>query len=136
MNVPLPQPTWPWAVVEITADAVGEDRSGLLLSAYRASRAGVVGLALRGVTPASVDHVLDGVVDSRDTAVKGVVFLDAAEEATLLAAASHAKLVVAATPRLRERLRAHGIRAVEPHDAEFYLSEAGSARRAPALPAA
>ena len=128
MNFPLP--LWPWAVVEITAETAADDRRGLILAAYRASRAGVVGLALRGVTPEAIDDVLDGVVDvARDGELKGVVYLDGTDEAALLAAAAHAGLVVASTTRFRERLSERGIAAVGPRDARSLLGSAAAGRR-------
>ena len=128
MNFPLP--LWPWAVVEITADSTVEDRCGLILAAYRASRAGVVGLALRGVTPESVDDVLDQVVDPRrDGDLKGVVYLDVSDETALLSAAAHAGVVIASTARFRARLEERGIRPVAPHDAGSFLHGAAAATR-------
>jgi hypothetical protein len=68
-------------------------------------------MALRGVTRQLVDRALDSVVDIRNDRFRGVVYVDADESTEdLLAAASHASVVVASTERFRDALIDRGIR--------------------------
>jgi hypothetical protein len=103
----------PWALIEIGCETEEAERMVLIRAAYRSSRAGIVALALRGVTAQSVDRVLDGVVDAREGAVKGVVYLNGNDERALFSAAADAAVVVASTERFRRALAAHGIVAVD-----------------------
>ena len=107
MNLPYAVNRWPWAVVEVAADGESEV-TRRVRDAYLASRAGVVGLVLRGVTRARVDRMLDDVVDTRDSRLQGVVYLDASDDA-VVQAASHAGVVVASTDGFRALLDSRGI---------------------------
>jgi hypothetical protein len=112
MSLPDSGPPRPWAVVEIAHESGEDERARLIRAAYRSSGSGLVALALRGVTREAVDRALDGVVDARNGALKGVVYLDAAHDAELLATAAQASIVIASTENFRARLRAHGVVAV------------------------
>lgn len=107
----------PWAIVEITNGAGERERTELIRAAYRSSRSGVVALALRGITRQSVDRALDAVVDMRQDRVRGVVYFDAEQTGEdLLAAASHAAVVIAATEDFRAELLRYGIEAIGVED--------------------
>lgn len=68
------------AVVDITAEPAGCTLEELVVSAYRASRDGVVVLVLSGVSPAEVDRILDPVVPSMPLTIPGVRYLQATDE--------------------------------------------------------
>jgi hypothetical protein len=112
MNLPL-RSGGTWALVEVGSETEEAERIALIRAAYRSSRAGIVALALRGVSIQSVDRALDEVVDARDDAVKGVVYLNGDDERALFAAAADAAVVLASTERFRVELAERGIAAVE-----------------------
>lgn len=99
------------AVVEVMRDAGGRLPVPLVLAAYRASRAGLVALALNAVTRREIDLVLDAVVlGSPAGGLHGVVYIDVANDETL-AAARGAAVVIAASDTFRLQLDARGIAA-------------------------
>jgi hypothetical protein len=109
--------TRPWAIVEIADGSDESERTELIRAAYRSSRWGLVALALRGVTREVADRALDLVVDARSDQSRGVVYMDADDtRADLMAAASHASIVVASTEGFRVELLKHGIKAVGVED--------------------
>jgi hypothetical protein len=115
----------PWAIVEITSGSSERERTELIRAAYRSSRSGVVALALRGVTRQIVDRALDPVVDTRGDQVRGVVYMDAEQpEADLIAAATHASVVIAATESFRTELLRYGIEAIGVEDGARVLRDA------------
>ena len=111
MNPPFPVPAWPWAVVEVAADETRERSAELIRAAYRASRSGVVVVALRGITSDAADRLLDDIVDPTDPTFQGVLYLDAADERALLAAGAHAGVVIAVTDTFRRQLDGAGLAA-------------------------
>lgn len=113
----------PWAIVEIAAASDESQRVGMIRAAYHLSAAGLVALALRGVTRHHVDRALDPVVDTHRDRNTGVVYLDADEtKEDLLAAATYASVVIACTEGFRAELARHGIRAVDARDGAQLLS--------------
>ena len=98
------------AVVEITRDASGRLPVPLVLAAWRASRAGLVALALNAVSRREIDGILDPVVRGvAGGAVHGVIYMDGADDT--LAAARSAAVVIAASEGFRLQLEARGIAA-------------------------
>jgi hypothetical protein len=97
------------AVLEIVTEPGRELPSALIEAAYSASRAGIVVLALRGVTPDIVDRVLDPLVVDIGREIHGVVYIDANDLASVVDVATRARLVMAVSPELRESLRAREI---------------------------
>jgi hypothetical protein len=120
--------------VEIALGSDERERTELIQASYRLSRAGLVALALRGVTPQAVDRALDPVVDVRNDSRMGVVYLDAdSRSEDVRSVAAHASLVVACTDAFRAELLRYGIEAERAEDgirALFALS--GLHRKEPA----
>lgn len=131
MDQALPTTIMPWAIVEIPGEFDPNMRRDLIEAAYRSSVRGVVGLVLRGLSRQSADHLLNEVVSAHGNE-KGVVYL--VDEERMLAAASRARFVVAATSGFRSRLVAHGISPIEPAEADAFLRASASLAPTP-LPA-
>lgn len=112
----------PWALVEIGSEMDEAERAELIRAAYLSSRAGVVVLVLRGVSPRSVDRVLDEVVNVREGGIRGVVYLNGDDEPAVLAAAANAAHVIASTERFRLVLDERGIPVVESTERARILS--------------
>lgn len=112
------------AVLEIAPEPSGALPTGLLAAAYRASSVGYVILVLRGVSPQSVDRVLDPLVaSSRNWRLNGVVYVDACDEQFVCSAAKRARIVVAWSDELRAQLDAREIPYADLQTAMERLSE-------------
>lgn len=122
-------------VVEITRDAAGRLPVPLVLAAYRASRAGVVALALNAVSRREVDHLLDAVVHGASGgAVHGVVYMDGIDSEGTLSASHGASVVLAASDAFRLQLAARGIPAVPAAAGTAILDSIASGGTADQLP--
>lgn len=122
-------------VVEITRDAAGRLPVPLVLAAYRASRAGVVALALNAVSRREVDQVLDAVVHGAASgAVHGVVYMDGIGSEGTLSASRSAAVVLAASDAFRLQLDARGIAAAPAAAGTAILDSIASGSTADQLP--
>ena len=124
MKTPHPRPQWPWAIIEICSDDSPDD-TRLIVAGYQASRSGVVGLALRGVSTASVDRVLDAIVDPRDASLHGVIYLDGNDERAVAPAVAHAGVVIAASDDFRHQVEELGVSALDPDQGHILLALTG-----------
>jgi hypothetical protein len=129
VRTPYARVQWPWAIIEICSDDAPED-TRLIVAGYRASRSGVVGLALRGVTAASVDRVLDAIVDPRDASLHGVVYLDGNDRQAVGPAVAHAGVVIAASDDFRHQIAELGVAALDPDQGRILLALTGASRAA------
>ena len=124
-------------VVEVTRDAAGRLPVPLMLAAWRASRAGVVALALNAVSRREVDLVLDAVVRGASSgAVHGVAYMDGIASEGTLAASRDASVVLAASEAFRLQLEARGIAAVPAAAGIAILESIASGSTADHLPQA
>lgn len=124
MTPSYPRPVWPWAIIEICSDDSPED-CRLIVAGYRASRSGVVALALRGVSAASVDRVLDDVIDPRDLSLQGVIYLDGNDRRAVAPAVAHAGVVIAATDDFRHQVEELGVSALDFEQGSILLALTG-----------
>jgi len=98
-------------LVELTSEIPRDIRERLATGAYRASTAGMVGIALNGLSAGEVNRCLDTVVASETAYVHGVWFLDGAVVTErLLTLARDATFVVAESEAFRGALEQAGIR--------------------------
>ena len=114
-------PTWPWAVVEITAGESRERSAELIRAAYRASRSGVVAVALRGVSSHAADRLLDDIVDPTDPTVQGILYVDADDAIRLTGMLAHARCAIGSSAPFRAIAHGLPVRAFDAHHAELGL---------------
>jgi hypothetical protein len=98
------------AVLEVGRQPDGALQSPLIAAAYHASRAARVLLVLDRVSRAEVDKVLDSVVTASELNRPGVLYADGEDDATVLAAATHARRIFASSDGFRAKLDARGLR--------------------------
>ena len=132
MRQPHTRSSAPWAIVEIAGEFDPAERRGLIEAAYRSSRSGLVGLALRGVSRQAVDRVLDDVVDMRNAEL-GVIYIDGEDESALLDLAARAQLVIAATARFHAQLGERGIVALGVREGTPFLARSARGDRLAAV---
>lgn len=104
------------SVVEIdrrTDEALIE---ALLAATYRASERESSAVLLRGVRTETADRMLDPVVSRQGPGAAGLRYLDEQEEDHYVEAASRAKIIVASTPGLRDRLTSRGLSPLGPRE--------------------
>ena len=89
------------AVVEIVPTADGKLPECLLWNAYRASRSGVIALALTDVTVEAVNRVMDGIVPHFPLDIPGVVYIDAQNRPLLAWVLDQAELIFGQTNEFR-----------------------------------
>jgi hypothetical protein len=109
------------ALLEIRREPDGQIPASLISAAYRASRSSSIMLALDSITPKEIDRVLDPVVETNGYHVRGVVYVDARDEAAIVVAAA-ASRVFASSQSFRARLRARGVSYQDVSRAESVLS--------------
>lgn len=97
------------ALIEVTPLPEGGAPAELLATCYRASRAGVIVLLLRGLDRYVADAALNPVVARCGLEVYGVIYLDEDEEDLALEVALRTPLVVASTERFSELLTGRAI---------------------------
>ena len=105
------QPTAPpvAALLEIGRDESGNLPQALISVAYNASRTRPVMLVLDAVTPREVDALLDPIVTSTYRDYRGVIYASARDERAVLAGASVAVHVFAASAGFMAKLMSWGI---------------------------
>ena len=81
------------AVLEIVPGPDGRPPENLLWNAYRASQSGVIVFALNGVTVASVNKVMDGIVPHFPLNIPGVLYIDAQDRCLLTWVLNRAKMI-------------------------------------------
>lgn len=97
------------AIVEITRHADGMLPTALIAAAYRASAAAPILLVLRDVEVETIDRILDPLVANASSPVQGVVYVDAADESRITAAARQARFAVPTTQSLSLLLASMGL---------------------------
>ena len=96
-------------MVEIALDA-GRLPVDLIADAYLASRTTTIGFVLgEGVVRDQVDAVLDPLVATTCSTVRGVLYLDYRDRLAVLTAIRQARIVVAATQRFGEQCARAGV---------------------------
>ena len=102
--------TPPAALLEIGRDQNGNIPGDLISAAYRASRNKPVMLVLDCITPREVDAVLDPMVGATYREHRGaVLYANSGDDQAVLAGATAASRVFAATASFRAKLRSWGI---------------------------
>ena len=97
------------ALLEIGRDESGNIPRALISAAYKASRTRPVMLVLDAVTPLEIDAVLDPIVTSTYRDHRGVIYASARDERAVLAGASAAVHVFAASAGFMAKLMSWGI---------------------------
>ena len=95
------------AIVEVVPGPGDRLPAELVAAAYRASRSGLVALALNAVERRAVDALLDAVV-RETTDAHGVRYVDGADDSALDGAGA-ATIVIASTDAFRDRCCARGV---------------------------
>lgn len=95
-------------VVEISG-INGRVPVGLIEASYRASQEVLVALILRGVSPQSVNRILDPIVPTLPLDIPGVLYIDADDHARVREAVLSAATVFVATATFRRLVRALGV---------------------------
>ncbi|WP_159587175.1 hypothetical protein [Chelativorans xinjiangense] len=95
-------------VVEISRSGGGEP-ARLIEMSYRASQDGLVALVLHGISPQTVNLVLDPIVPTLPLNIPGVFYIDIGEEMRVREAVLSAETIFAATVRFRGLLRGWGV---------------------------
>ena len=122
-------------LVELAPHLPPETLERLTIAAYKASRAGTVGLILNGVSAREVDQRLDPVILSEGCRGCGVWYIE--DEVTshhLLDLAASARFVVAVSREFADALNARGIAHMGSEDALLFMS--GEPRSQPPSPKA
>jgi hypothetical protein len=113
------------ALLEIARDPNGKIPQSLIRAAYKASRAKPVMLVLDSVTPNEIDAVLDAIVTSSFRNHRGVIYAQSSDERAVLAGATAASRVFAASPTFMAKLMSWGIDFEDLSRAEPLLADAG-----------
>ena len=113
----------PHMIIEIVGDGTGGFQTDLVHAAYGLSQRGVVALALRDVSRAEVDRVLDSAVRERGCQVAGVLYADATDDALVRSMAAGARIAVASTDAFRRLLLGSGVTVVSRDDAAVLFSD-------------
>ena len=111
------------ALLEIGRDPSGSIPRSLISAAYRASREKPVMLVLDEVTPREIDAVLDPIVTGNYREHRGVIYANVADERAVLAGATAASRVFAASPDFMAKLMSWGIPFDDVSRAEPLLSD-------------
>ena len=114
------------ALLEIGRDPNGNIPQSLISAAYKASRTRPVMLVLDAVTPKEIDAVLDPIVTGTYREHRGVIYAQANDEPAVLAGATAAMRVFAASPDFMAKLMAWGIPFEDVSAAEPSLGGAAS----------
>ena len=112
------------ALLEIGRDPSGNIPQALISAAYKASRTRPVMLVLDEVSPREVDAVLDPFVTSTYRDHRGVIYASAADERAVLAGATAASHVFAASTGFMAKLMSWGIPFEDVSRAEPLLADA------------
>jgi hypothetical protein len=97
------------ALLEIGRDPNGNLPQTLISAAYRASRSKPVMLVLDSVSPREIDEVLDPIVTRSYRDHRGVIYARVDDERAVLAGATAASRVFAASPDFMAKLLEWGI---------------------------
>ena len=111
------------ALLEIGRDRNGNIPRALISAAYRASRVKPVMLVLDAISPKEIDAVLDPIVTRTYREHRGVIYARASDDRAVLAAASAASRVFAASPNFMAKLMSWGIPFDDVSRAEPLLSD-------------
>ncbi|MBB4189121.1 hypothetical protein [Sinorhizobium terangae] len=94
-------------VIEIT-QTDGLLPAAVIITAYRASRYGLVVFVLNDVAPAAIDVILDPVVSTMPLSIPGVLYVHMSDEARVCQAVTSAETVYAATEAFRNLAVGYG----------------------------
>ena len=122
-------------LVELTQDLPPETLERLTVAAFKASRAGTVGLVLNSVSARSIDRRLDPLILTEGCRGCGVWYIEGdVPSDRLLDLAAHARFVVAVSDEFTGALDARGVAHMGSEDALLFMS--GEPRSQPLKPKA
>jgi hypothetical protein len=122
------------SVIEI-ADSEGILPVQLIVAGYWASQERLIAFILNGVTPQSIDLVLDPIVSTLPLLIPGVLYIDIGDEARVREAVQSAEEIFAASRTFRRLTACHGARQgiVRPVTTAIAELDSRALRRPPAL---